>query len=423
MSKLSASEDKLLKRGFDWATDINGYDPAWDDDAVLEYMRANPNEELMTNVATSLKLPVHRAIAARNRLIKAGKLPKAKTLTDFIKGQHCKLSEKPTSEKLTDKKPKPNRSRKQKTPPPTPINKTVETVPSSPLEQEPPRLIDSNGQLSLFFDNSDEAPDPDDFQNLADYEAAWDVWAEQHPELAAEFKKDIAPEVVGAIKTAEIPTGQQLETTEEAIQALNNETAKADTSLTPAGDTNFKSGDYVQLIKDPRRTGKLTITKGKYKVAYADGFKATHDKAELQLFSKSDSEVVLGESFFKVGEQVKCLLPTENRVFTVNRVYSTGMVSVLTGLDILSTLSYPANWLEHYIEEINPEPVPETSKKKRPAKGCGSGYLRVREANKKRNAAKGKDPDIYYAYYYSYSNQYGKEIKGSISVPNGAFEL
>jgi hypothetical protein len=41
----------------------------------------------------------------------------------------------------------------------------------------------------------------------------------------------------------------------------------------------------------------------------------------------------------------------------------------------------------------------------------------VRAANVKRNAAKGKDPDVYYVYYYSYSNQYGKEIKSSISVP------
>jgi hypothetical protein len=42
--------------------------------------------------------------------------------------------------------------------------------------EEPPRSIDSNGQLSIFFDHSYEAPDPDDYESITEYEAAWKQW-------------------------------------------------------------------------------------------------------------------------------------------------------------------------------------------------------------------------------------------------------
>ncbi len=53
---------------------------------------------------------------------------------------------------------------------------------------------------------------------------------------------------------------------------------------------------------------------------------------------------------------------------------------------------------------------------KRAAKNSGSGYLRMRECNKKRNAAKGKAPDVYWAYYYSFTDDVGVEQKRSVSV-------
>ena len=41
---------------------------------------------------------------------------------------------------------------------------------------EVPHKSDSDGQLTIFFDDSDEPPDPDDYQNLNDYHRAWTEW-------------------------------------------------------------------------------------------------------------------------------------------------------------------------------------------------------------------------------------------------------
>ncbi|MEH2258315.1 hypothetical protein [Nostoc sp.] len=38
-----------------------------------------------------------------------------------------------------------------------------------------PHLSD-NGQLTIFYDDSDEPPDPDDFLNLTEYKQAWSDW-------------------------------------------------------------------------------------------------------------------------------------------------------------------------------------------------------------------------------------------------------
>ncbi|WP_375471059.1 DUF4102 domain-containing protein [uncultured Nostoc sp.] len=48
---------------------------------------------------------------------------------------------------------------------------------------EVPRKLSDNGQLTIFFDDSEEPPDPDDYLNLDDYELnlddyeqAWEQW-------------------------------------------------------------------------------------------------------------------------------------------------------------------------------------------------------------------------------------------------------
>ncbi|AVH73827.1 DUF4102 domain-containing protein [Nostoc sp. 'Lobaria pulmonaria (5183) cyanobiont'] len=38
------------------------------------------------------------------------------------------------------------------------------------------RKVEDNGQISVFYDDSDEPPDPDDYLNLDDYEQAWREW-------------------------------------------------------------------------------------------------------------------------------------------------------------------------------------------------------------------------------------------------------
>ncbi len=41
---------------------------------------------------------------------------------------------------------------------------------------EVPRKVDDGGQISIFWDDSGEPPDPDDYLNREDYEQAWAEW-------------------------------------------------------------------------------------------------------------------------------------------------------------------------------------------------------------------------------------------------------
>ncbi|WP_196527429.1 hypothetical protein [Nostoc commune] len=41
---------------------------------------------------------------------------------------------------------------------------------------EVPHKVDGDGQLTIFYDDSQEPPDPDDYKNLNDYDQAWDDW-------------------------------------------------------------------------------------------------------------------------------------------------------------------------------------------------------------------------------------------------------
>jgi hypothetical protein len=49
--------------------------------------------------------------------------------------------------------------------------------------------VEDNGQVTLFYDSSDEPPDSDDFPNRDDFEIAWTDWEKQHPD----FKPDMSP--------------------------------------------------------------------------------------------------------------------------------------------------------------------------------------------------------------------------------------
>ncbi|MGB6296551.1 MAG: DNA N-6-adenine-methyltransferase [Rivularia sp. (in: cyanobacteria)] len=45
---------------------------------------------------------------------------------------------------------------------------------------EVPRQIDANGNPTIFFDESIEPPEPDDFESLEEYEEAWHKWEENY---------------------------------------------------------------------------------------------------------------------------------------------------------------------------------------------------------------------------------------------------
>ena len=49
--------------------------------------------------------------------------------------------------------------------------------------------VEDNGQTTLFYDASDEPPDPDDFQDHIDFEVAQSDWEKQHPD----FKPAMSP--------------------------------------------------------------------------------------------------------------------------------------------------------------------------------------------------------------------------------------
>ena len=44
--------------------------------------------------------------------------------------------------------------------------------------------VEDNGQTTLFYDASDEPPDPDDFQDCNDFEVTWSDWEKQHPDFS-----------------------------------------------------------------------------------------------------------------------------------------------------------------------------------------------------------------------------------------------
>lgn len=329
------------------------------------------------------------------------------------------------------------------------------------LLEEPPRLIEPDGQLSLFFDDSEEPPDPDDYGDK--YEEVYQQWAVKFPELAQAIAKGkaVLGETMTAIAHWEI--GQRFKPS-YAHDAVSFEVVKKKGDNIwlkfdpPTANTHkftiseilkyfpdahkeavkksnavlgesyqFQKGDRVQKISNPKWIGEIkSFEKTGAKIKTPLNYEYIADLAEYRLFSKANSDDVLGESFFNVGDKVITMSPGfDNRVFTVKRIASTGMV-IVTFPDrapgqINNDLSYsfPSMHLSHYAEVIKPtvKNEPEITTRKRPAKGCGSGYLMTRAANIRRNEAKGKSPDIYYVYCFSYTNQYGKEIKSSLSVP------
>jgi len=381
MSKLTTAENKLLKRGFDWATDSNGYDPSWDEMDVLEFLKLKPGTEAKD---ININIPRHRIVAAFKRLETAGKLPTVDNVIDF----------------------RPEQS----------LGETVETV-------EPPKRNDYDSLVNFVIDyrewenNNPDQVDPDQLMPGTKIKLTDDS--------IAEIVEPINPpgcfiNAVRSGETLQVADGDYV-VLGESVQSDEPE-IKPEAKVREFQNTHWSNGDYVQLISDPRRIGQLIGIKngGLYKIKFADGF-ATELKADAfldQPFCKENSEVVLGESFFKVGEFVVTSAPGfEDKIFKVEKIYHTGMIGVIDKSN--QSFSFPANWLNHYVEKVGKSKgkILENSERKRPAKGCGSGSLVVRQANKKRNAAKGRDPDIYYVYCYSYTDNYGKEIKSSISIP------
>ena len=65
--------------------------------------------------------------------------------------------------------------------------------------------------------------------------------------------------------------------------------------------------------------------------------------------------------------------------------------------------------------EQNEDKLPVSCRENK-TRNKGSGYVRMRECNKKRNQKRGKPPDYYYVWYYSYTDNNGIEQKRSRSL-------
>ncbi|MEH1817302.1 MAG: hypothetical protein V7L09_33565 [Nostoc sp.] len=79
---------------------------------------------------------------------------------------------------------------------------------------EVPHKVSDNGQLTIFFDDSDEPPDPDDHLNRDDYEQAWEQWELR---VGAQVASDTAvttvePRVGGKVTLATKKTAPQHDT-------------------------------------------------------------------------------------------------------------------------------------------------------------------------------------------------------------------
>ncbi|MEH2065133.1 MAG: DUF4102 domain-containing protein [Nostoc sp.] len=59
---------------------------------------------------------------------------------------------------------------------------------------EVPRKLSDNGQLTIFFDDSDERPDPDDYKNLDDYSLAWAEWRIRVGAQVSHITQKVAPQ-------------------------------------------------------------------------------------------------------------------------------------------------------------------------------------------------------------------------------------
>lgn len=59
---------------------------------------------------------------------------------------------------------------------------------------EVPHKLENDGQLSIFYDDSQEPPDPDDYKNLDDYHRAWAEWEILVRAQVTSSTKKVAPE-------------------------------------------------------------------------------------------------------------------------------------------------------------------------------------------------------------------------------------
>ena len=320
-----------------------------------------------------------------------------------------------------------------------------------------------------------EPPDPDDFQTYQEYQRAIAIWEQKHPELASMLttkNKAISPTISPAVENPQTTTVKGLEPVESARDAITNNLPNVESSLTFKSDSPNKA--ISPAVSPAVENSQTTTVKGLESAKSArDAIANSLPNVESSLTFKSDSPnddyhsppptpAPLPYTTPKTAAAAKLETPLEQippveswgkgTLFEIDqsskksnrlRCYWIEIVGELKdGLELkfyssfnptIETYTFKQihqKILKHSDQlvlyrfnervskpevkpEVKPKIKPEVKERKCAPKGKGSGYIKMREANKKRNAEKGKPPSFYYVWYYSFTDQWGQEYKRS----------
>ncbi|PHJ59614.1 hypothetical protein VF14_32605 [Nostoc linckia z18] len=122
---------------------------------------------------------------------------------------------------------------------------------------EVPRQVDADGQATIFFDDSDEPPEPDDFDTIEEFDRAWEKW-EQRKALSSDKPK----------------ATEGIASTPEKFSTNQNDEQ-------PSSMTEFKKGDQVAPAWPAGRGRRGVVERVEKNFAYIDWANGTSGKVRF----------------------------------------------------------------------------------------------------------------------------------------------
>jgi len=105
--------------------------------------------------------------------------------------------------------------------------------------------VESNGQVTFFYDDSEEPPDPDDFPTLDHYEFAFSSWRAKYPDIPLNAMADDGPfldvvdsEFIDDLDNLPEQTNTVLETSIENLPEQNNNVLETSVDNLPEQNNN-----------------------------------------------------------------------------------------------------------------------------------------------------------------------------------------
>ncbi len=305
------------------------------------------------------------------------------------------------------------------------------TEPDYFLTSSKHRLSKGNGQLTIFSD--DEPPDPDDFKSLEEFERAWKRWELQYPELAEAVRQSGRKVETIRVeqKSLTIPVEQKPHT--ETAQSPSTQTIKCLTLKQPWAWAIFNLGKDIEnrIWRDDYR-GLLYIHAG---IGYDEYGKAwIEENFNISVPSHLESGCILGSV-----ELVEISRDSFNSPWAMahqwhwkleNPVLLKAPIEARGDQKLWNLETQPENLQTQGLWDIEPETLPEsdTAEQKSPKTtvnatrserntkpGRGSRPRAV-NCNVKRNGSKGKNPNTYWVYKFSFKVD-GKYYNRSCSIP------